>query len=131
MALVFDITGIKCGIRHIPGKKDPGDSLSRQLIPDVLVREGSVKDANAEYVQWFRVPANALDGEIQSQFIVYSIRALKVIKFCQRIRIKALKTILSKRSNCQLLQLLLFRSYSWTIFKKLFIFYTEAGGSVF
>ena len=42
------------------------DSLSRQLISDALVRKGSVKDANEEYVMWFRVAADATDEDIQS-----------------------------------------------------------------
>ena len=33
-------------IHHIYGKKNPADSLRRQLISDALVRKGSVKDAN-------------------------------------------------------------------------------------
>ena len=53
-------------IRHIPGKKNPADSLSRQLIPDALVRKGSVKDANSEYVQRLRVSPEASDTDIQS-----------------------------------------------------------------
>ena len=53
-------------IRHIPGKKNPADSLSRQLISDALVRKGSVKDANSEYVQRLRVSPDASDAEIQS-----------------------------------------------------------------
>ena len=52
-------------IRHIPGKKNPADLLSRQLIVDALVRKGSVKDANAEYVQRLRVKESAIDQEIQ------------------------------------------------------------------
>ena len=53
-------------IRHIPGKKTPADSLSRQLISDALVRKESVKDANAEYVTRLRVAENATDEQIQS-----------------------------------------------------------------
>ena len=53
-------------IRHIPGKKNPADSLSRQLVSDALVRKGSVKDANSEYVQRLRVSPEASDSEIQS-----------------------------------------------------------------
>ena len=53
-------------IRHILGKKNPADSLSRQFIADALVRKGSVKDANAEYVQKLRVSSVASDWEIQS-----------------------------------------------------------------
>ena len=54
------------GIRHISGKKNPADSLSQQLVSDALVRKGSVKDANEEYVMRLRAPANASDEEIQS-----------------------------------------------------------------
>ena len=53
-------------IRHIPGKKNPADSLSRQLVSDALVRKGSVKDANSEYVQRLRVSSEVSDSEIQS-----------------------------------------------------------------
>ena len=52
-------------IRHIPGKKNPAYSLSRQLISDALVRKGSIKDANSEYVQRLRVSPDASDAEIQ------------------------------------------------------------------
>ena len=48
------------------GKKNPADSLSRQLIADALVRKGSVKDANAEYVQNLRISTTATDKEIQN-----------------------------------------------------------------
>ena len=53
-------------IRHIHGKRNPADSLSRQLISDALVRKGSVKDANSEYVQKLRVYPEASDAEIPS-----------------------------------------------------------------
>ena len=53
-------------IRHIPGKKNPANSLSQQLVSDALVRKGSVKDANSEYVQWLRVSPDASDAEIQT-----------------------------------------------------------------
>ena len=53
-------------IRHIPGKKNPADSLSLQLVSDALVRKGSVKDANSEYVQRLQVSPEASDSEIQS-----------------------------------------------------------------
>ena len=53
-------------IRHIPGKKNPADSLSRQLISDALVRKSSVKDANEEYVMRLRVSEKATDEQIQS-----------------------------------------------------------------
>ena len=60
------LQGYNVDIRHIPGKKNPADSLSRQLIADALVRKGSVKDANAEYVQKLRVSSIATDQEIQN-----------------------------------------------------------------
>ena len=37
------LQGYNVEIRHIPGKKNPADSLSCQLISDALVRKGSVK----------------------------------------------------------------------------------------
>ena len=60
------LQGYNVEIRHIPSKKNPADSLSRQLISDTLVRKGSVKDANSEYVQRLRVYSEASDAEIQS-----------------------------------------------------------------
>ena len=53
-------------IRHIPGKKNPANSLSRQLVTDALVWKISVKDANAKYVQKLRVSENATNEEIQT-----------------------------------------------------------------
>ena len=52
-------------IRHIRGKKNPTDSLSRQFVTDALVPKSSVADANAEYVQRLRVPENATNEQIQ------------------------------------------------------------------
>ena len=60
------LQGYNVEIRHIPGKRNPVDSLSRQLISDALVRKGSVKDTNSEYVQKLRVSPEASDAEIQS-----------------------------------------------------------------
>ena len=60
------LQGYNVEIRHIPGKKNPADSLSRQLVSDALVSKGSVKDANAEYVQKLRVRKVATDQEIQA-----------------------------------------------------------------
>ena len=53
-------------IKHILGKENLADSLSRQLVSDALVPKGSVKDANAEYVQKLRVSNVATDQEIQA-----------------------------------------------------------------
>ena len=57
--------GYDVDIRHIPLKKNPANSLSCQLIADVLGKKGSVKDANAEYVQKLWVNSVATDEEIQ------------------------------------------------------------------
>lgn len=53
-------------IRHIPRKRNPADSLRRQIISDALLRKDSVKDANSEYVQRIRVSENATDEDIQT-----------------------------------------------------------------
>lgn len=52
-------------IRQISGKRNPANSLSHQLLSDALLRKGSVKDANARYVQRLRVALDASDEEIQ------------------------------------------------------------------
>ena len=66
MALDLYLTGIQGGNSPHPGKKNPEDSLTRQLISDASVRKGSVKVANEEYVMRLRVAKNATDDEIQS-----------------------------------------------------------------
>ena len=52
-------------IQHIPGKRNPADSLSRQSVTDALVKKSSVHDANEAYVQQLRVPEDATDQQIQ------------------------------------------------------------------
>ena len=59
------LQGYNLEIRHIPGKKNPADSLSHQLVFDALVRKGSVKDANAKDVHKLRVSETVTDQEIQ------------------------------------------------------------------
>ncbi|MCV6575237.1 MAG: dUTP diphosphatase, partial [Cohaesibacter sp.] len=59
------LQGYDVDIRHIPGKKNPADSLSRQQVADALVRKTSVTDANASYVQKLRVAEDATHEEIQ------------------------------------------------------------------
>ena len=61
--------GYNTEIRHIPGKRNPADSLSRQQMADALVRKTSVTDANASYVQKLRVAENATDQEIQAALV--------------------------------------------------------------
>ena len=59
------LQGYNLEIRHIPGKHNPADYLSRQSIKGALVRKGSVHDANEEYVRKLGVPDNATDEQIQ------------------------------------------------------------------
>ena len=57
--------GYNLEIRHIPGKKNPADTLSRQDKKDALGRKTAVHDANADLVRELRVPSNADDSAIQ------------------------------------------------------------------
>ena len=57
--------GYNLEIRHIPGKRNPADSLSRQDRKDALGRKSAVVDANAELVEQIRIPEDASDQEIQ------------------------------------------------------------------
>ena len=52
-------------IRHIPGKRNPADTLSRQDKKDALGRKTAVHDANADLVRELRVPLDADDNAIQ------------------------------------------------------------------
>ena len=45
------LQGYNVDIQHIPGKRNPADSLSRQSVVDALVKKSLVHDANAAYVQ--------------------------------------------------------------------------------
>ena len=60
------LQGYNVDIQHIPGKRNPADSLSRQSVEDALVKKSSVHDANAAYVQKLRVPEDASDDQIQA-----------------------------------------------------------------
>ena len=60
------LQGYNVDIQHIPGKRNPADSLSRQSVEDALVKKSSVHDANASYVQKLRVPEAASDDQIQA-----------------------------------------------------------------
>ena len=57
--------GYNLEIRHIPSKRNPVDSLSRQGRKDALGRKSAVVNANAELIQQIRIPENANDQEIQ------------------------------------------------------------------
>ena len=57
--------GYDLEIRHIPGKRNPADTLSRQDKKDALGRKTAVNDANADLVNELRIPSNADDEAIQ------------------------------------------------------------------
>ena len=57
--------GYNLEIRHIPGKRNPADMLSRQDKKDALGRKTVVHDANAELVRELHVPSDANDSAIQ------------------------------------------------------------------
>ena len=61
--------GYDLDIKHIAGKNNPANSLSRQDRKDALGMKSNVKDANADLVQRLRVPANADDATIQEDLI--------------------------------------------------------------
>ena len=56
--------GYNLEIRHIPGKRNPADTLSRQDKKGTLVRKIAVHDANADLVRELRVPLDADDTAI-------------------------------------------------------------------
>ena len=57
--------GYNLEIRHILGKRNPADTLSRQDKKDALGRKTTVYDANADLVKELRVPSDADDSAIQ------------------------------------------------------------------
>ena len=57
--------GYNLEIRHIPGKRNPADTLSRQDKKDALGRKTAVNDTNADLVNELRIPSNADDEVIQ------------------------------------------------------------------
>ena len=74
------LQGYNVEILHIPGKKNPADSLSRQLVSDALVRKGSVKDATEKYVMQLRGPENDSDEEFSQHHTNYSVNQFKTLK---------------------------------------------------
>ena len=57
--------GYNLEIRHILGKRNPADTLSRQDKMDALGRKIVVHDANADLVREPRVHSDADDSAIQ------------------------------------------------------------------
>ena len=61
--------GYNLEIRHIPSKRNPADTLSRQDRKDALGRKIIVHDLNADLVMKLRVPSDANDDAIQEALI--------------------------------------------------------------
>ena len=57
--------GVQLEIRHIPCKRNPTNTLSRQDKKDALGRKTVVHDTNADLVKELRVPSDADDTAIQ------------------------------------------------------------------
>ena len=57
--------GYDLDIRHIPGKKNPADSLSRQLREDALGRKSQVCKEHEQWINELRVRAGASEEQIQ------------------------------------------------------------------
>ena len=57
--------GYDLDIRHIPGKKNPADSLSRHLREDALGRKSQVCKEHEQWINELRVPAGASEEQIQ------------------------------------------------------------------
>ena len=61
------LQGYDLEIRHIPGKVNPADALTRQAKGSDERYAGEVKKQDADWVQGIRVAENASDSEIQSR----------------------------------------------------------------
>ena len=57
--------GYNLEICHIPSKRNPADTLSKQDKKDALGRKTAIHDANADLVAELRVSPNADDEAIQ------------------------------------------------------------------
>ena len=57
--------GYDLDIRYIPGKKNPADSLSRQLREDALGRKSQVCKEHEQWINELRVPTGASEEQIQ------------------------------------------------------------------
>ena len=61
--------GYNLEIRHIPGKRNPAHTLSRQDKKDALGRKTAVNDANTDLVNELRIPSDADDEAIQEALL--------------------------------------------------------------
>ena len=61
------LQGYDLEIRHIPGRINPADALTRQIRGVDTEYSGEVKKQDEEWVQQMRVPSNATDEDIQKR----------------------------------------------------------------
>ena len=68
--------GYNLEIRHIPGKRNLADTLSRQDKKDALGRKTAIHDANTDLVKELRVPSDADDSAIQEALMkLFNVQA--------------------------------------------------------
>ena len=85
--------GYNLEIRHIPGKRNPADTLSRQDKKDALGRKTAVNDANADLVNELRIPSDADDEALQE--------ALKKLFNAQSIRVRSKPSLVTSPRSVQ------------------------------
>ena len=61
------LQGYDLEIRHIPGKTNPADALTRQVREMDAEYSGQVKQQDADWMQQVRIESTATDAEIQQQ----------------------------------------------------------------
>ena len=82
--------GYNLEIRHIPGKRNPADTLSRQDKKDALGRKTAVHDANADLVAKLRIPADADNDAIQEALLkLFNAQDRETKSVQQSIQIRA------------------------------------------
>ena len=59
------LQGYDIEIRHIPGKVNPADALTRQIKGDDIEYAGQVKRQDQDWVETIRVSSSATDEDIQ------------------------------------------------------------------
>ena len=97
------LQGYDIEIRHIPGKVNPADALTRQVRGRDEVYAGEVKQQDADWVQGMRVNVDATDKEIQEKLKqLYNSSILQGTGDSVRGQLTLLNVVQDK-VNCQLL----------------------------
>ena len=90
------LQGYNLEIRHIPGKVNPADALTRQIRVDDAEYAGRVRQEDQDWVNTVRVPSTATDQEIQQKLNeLYSKQDL------QEKKQNAMQQVLSKHTEEQ------------------------------